>query len=208
MTWELLAELTLTAEWQYTPVIQPSLGYVRVKHSTTGIYSKLLLAQAQTISNEPVELWDFRTTFAKAEADLFEFVSPPFFSERRLAFKIIRASGMLAPWTVQIEKNTMPLYNAAVTLQPITASTANATTVASSATSVSLLAANSSRKGATIWNASTATLYLDLDAAATMTDYAAKLDPGGYYEVPYSFTGAISGIWSAANGNALVREFV
>jgi len=48
---------------------------------------------------------------------------------------------------------------------------------------------------------------MDLDAAATAADYAAKLDPGGYYEVPFGFTGAISGIWSAANGNALVREF-
>lgn len=207
MTWEPLQTLTLTAEWQYTPVIEAALGYVRLKHSTTGIYSKLLIAQAQTLTNQTVELWDFRTTFAKAEADLFEFVSPPFFEARRLGFKIIRASGMLAPWTVQIEVNTMPLYNASATLQPATSTTATPTTVASSIASVAILAANAARKGATVWNASTATLYLDLDTAATAADYAAKLDPGGYYEVPFGFTGALSGIWSAANGNALVREF-
>lgn len=99
---------------------------------------------------------------------------------------------------------TMPLTNSP---SYPTSSVAASTTVASSTTSVSLLAINTSRKGATVWNASTATLYLDLDAAASLTDYAARLDPGGYYEVPYGFTGAIAGIWSAVNGNALVREF-
>ena len=207
MTWEQLSALTLTAEWQYTPVIQPSLGYFRVKHSTTGIYSKLLIAQAQTITAQPVDLWDFKTTFAKVEADLFEFVSPPFFTDRRLGFKIIRSSGMLAPWIVQIEVNTMPLVNPVPTTQPSISSVATPTTVASAITSSPLLAANASRKGATIWNASTATLFVDFDAAASLTEYAARLDAGGFYEIPYGFTGAISGIWSAANGNALVREF-
>ncbi|MBC7971537.1 MAG: hypothetical protein H7Z11_15685 [Verrucomicrobia bacterium] len=100
----------------------------------------------------------------------------------------------------------MPISNPSAPNYPVS-TTATPTTVASSITSVAILAANAARKGATIWNASTATLYLDLDAAATAADYAAKLDPGGYYEVPYGFTGALSGIWSAANGSALVREF-
>ncbi len=207
MTWELLAELTLTPDWQLSPVIASALGYVRIKHSTTGIYSKLLLAQAQTVTNQSLELWDVRTTFAKPEYDLFQFLSPPFFESRRLGFKIIRASGLLAEWTVQIEVNTMPISNPSVIVSPVS-TTAGSTTVAASITSVAVLAANPNRKGASIWNASTASLYLDLDATATIADYAAKLDPGGYYELPFAFTGAISGIWSAVNGNALVREFV
>lgn len=116
MTWQLHQELTLTGEWQYSSVIEASLGYVRLKHSTTGIYSKLLIAQAQTLPNQPVEFWDFHTTFAKPEYDLFEFVSPPFFTDRRLAFKVIRASGMLAPWHLQIEINTMPIFTRAGSL--------------------------------------------------------------------------------------------
>lgn len=104
------------------------------------------------------------------------------------------------------DSELMPLSNPAAPNYPIS-TVAASTTVASSVTSVAILAANANRKGATIWNASTAILYMDLDAAATATDYAAKLDPGGYYEVPFGFTGAISGIWSAANGSALVREF-
>lgn len=103
------------------------------------------------------------------------------------------------------DSEIMPISNPSVSYPVST--TAASTTVASSTTSVAILAANASRKGATIWNASTATLFMDLDAAASAADYAAKLDPGGYYEVPFGFTGAISGIWSAANGSALIREF-
>lgn len=98
----------------------------------------------------------------------------------------------------------MPLSNPPAFAKP---STVAATTVASSATSTSLLAANSSRSGFTIWNASTAILYLDYGATATAAAYAVRIDPGGYFESPIAFTGQISGIWSAANGSALVREF-
>jgi len=106
-----------------------------------------------------------------------------------------------------LSKNCPKYCSNPVALIAPVSTVAASTTVASSIASVAILAANANRKGATIWNASTATLFMDLDAAATAADYAAKLDPGGYYEVPFGFTGAISGIWSAANGNALVREF-
>ncbi|WP_445626639.1 hypothetical protein [Nostoc sp. DSM 114167] len=101
----------------------------------------------------------------------------------------------------------MALYNpATATLVQSTSDDSTPTTVASSTTSVTILAANSNRKGATIWNDSTAILYLELGATATTGAFTAKLFASGYYEVPFNYTGVISGIWSAANGNALVRE--
>lgn len=78
------------------------------------------------------------------------------------------------------------------------------TSVASSATVVTLLAAAASRRGATVYNESTATLYLALAAAASLTAYTAQVPPGGYYEVPYQYAGIITGLWSSANGNARV----
>jgi len=102
----------------------------------------------------------------------------------------------------------MPLYNpSSVTVTPSTSATATPTSVASSATSVSLLAANSSRKGSTIWNNSTANLYVEFGATASTTAFTARLGAGGYYEVPFTYTGTVSGIWDAVNGSALVREF-
>ncbi|MEH2367991.1 hypothetical protein [Nostoc sp.] len=101
----------------------------------------------------------------------------------------------------------MALYNPpSVTVTESTSGTSTPTTVASSISSVTILAGNSNRKGATTWNDSTATLYLEFGATATTSAFTAKLSAGGYYEVPFNYTGVISGIWSAANGNALVRE--
>ncbi|MEH2357543.1 hypothetical protein [Nostoc sp.] len=101
----------------------------------------------------------------------------------------------------------MALYNpaSATVVQP-TSDDSTPTTVASSTTTVTILAANSNRKGATIWNDSTANLFIEFGATSTTTAFTAKLFAGGYYEVPFHYTGVISGIWSAANGNALVRE--
>lgn len=87
-----------------------------------------------------------------------------------------------------------------------TSGTSTPTTVFSSVSSVTILAANSNRKGGTIWNDSTANLFLEFGATATTSAFTAKLNGGGYYEVPFHYTSVISGIWSAVNGNALVRE--
>ena len=82
----------------------------------------------------------------------------------------------------------------------------NVSSVASSATSVTLLASNAARKGATIYNESTAILYLKLGATASLTSYSAQLVAGAYYELPFAYTGIIDGIWASANGNARITE--
>ncbi|MEH1817290.1 MAG: hypothetical protein V7L09_33505 [Nostoc sp.] len=101
----------------------------------------------------------------------------------------------------------MGLYNPpSVTVSESTSGTSTPTTVVSSTASATILAANSNRKGATIWNDSTATLHLEFGAIATMSAFVAKVSPSGYYELPFHYTGVISGIWSNVNGNAFVRE--
>lgn len=70
-----------------------------------------------------------------------------------------------------------------------------------------VLAANTARKGATIFNESTAILYLGLGTTAvSTTSYTVQVPAGGYYEVPFSFSGQIRGYWAAANGSARVTE--
>lgn len=135
-------------------------------------------------------------------APSFQLINPTTEFNFRLVYQPVSR-----PFSVEISIwiDEMPINNPSVPSYQ-TSTTAASTTVASSVASVAILVANTARKGATVWNASTATLYLDLDATATAADYAARLDPGGYYEVPYGFTGALSGIWSAANGSALVRS--
>lgn len=87
--------------------------------------------------------------------------------------------------------------------------TSTVTGVAASATSVTLLASNANRLGATIQNDTTsATLYVKLGATATTASggYTVILPAGAYWEVPANHTGVIAGIWTAATGFANVDE--
>lgn len=90
------------------------------------------------------------------------------------------------------------------------AATGAKSNVPSSATSVTILASNANRKGAIIYNDSTQILYLDLSGGtASSSSYSVQIPANGYFEVPGPsiYSGAITGIWAAANGNARVTEF-
>ena len=95
------------------------------------------------------------------------------------------------------------------TLAPTTST--NVSTVDVSVVNVTILAANESRLGATIYNSSTANLYLLLGTSAASTDiYTVILVPGAYYETPYNYIGQINGIWDAASttGAAQCTELI
>lgn len=87
------------------------------------------------------------------------------------------------------------------------ATTGTITSVASSATSVTLLALNTGRKYATFYNESTAVLYLATAATATTSAYTVQIPASGFYEFSTAYTGVISGIWASANGNVRITEF-
>jgi hypothetical protein len=83
--------------------------------------------------------------------------------------------------------------------------------VASAATSQTILAANPRRHGATIVNTDTNALYLRMGTtdATTTTGYHVRLVQYAYYELPYGYSGAITGIWDADGaGAANVCEFI
>ena len=92
------------------------------------------------------------------------------------------------------------------------------TTVASSATSVTIIANNAKRRGLTITNTSTAILYLNLlgGTATATTAHAIQMAANTRYDLPLlsangnteCYTGAITGIWASANGQANVTEWV
>lgn len=87
----------------------------------------------------------------------------------------------------------------------VPAATGVTTSVASSATPVTLAAASSARLGLTVYNDSTQVLYLLLGAGtASATVYTVQLMPGAYYEMPFRFTGIVTGLWASANGFARI----
>lgn len=93
-----------------------------------------------------------------------------------------------------------------VTTASAKSATATLSNVAGNASSVTLLASNASRLGATITNDSTAILYVKFGASASTSSYVVRLPSNAYYEVPFSYTGLIAGIWDSATGNARVTE--
>jgi hypothetical protein len=90
-----------------------------------------------------------------------------------------------------------------VTQKALTATLSN---VNASDSSVTLLAANTARLGATIVNDSTVTLYVKFGATASTTSYTVKLLAGAYYEVPFGYYGIIDGISASATGVIRITE--
>lgn len=89
------------------------------------------------------------------------------------------------------------------------AATATLSNVNDSATSVTVLASNANRLGATFFNDSTSSLYLKFGATASATSFTVLIAPQGYYELPtpHLYTGIVDGIWSSdASGAVRVTE--
>lgn len=88
--------------------------------------------------------------------------------------------------------------------------TPTTTSVASSVTSVLLLAANANRNGISINNQSTSTLYLSFTNPATIANSFLAMDPGSFLllDQQLMISNAIYGIWSSANGTAQITEYV
>src|SRR5687767_6181472 len=83
------------------------------------------------------------------------------------------------------------------------------TSVASSASSVSLVAARPEREGLIIQNTSTAILYILLGGgtATATTSHSVQIASNAYFDLG-GFTGAVSGIWASANGQANITELL
>jgi hypothetical protein len=94
------------------------------------------------------------------------------------------------------------------TIRVVDAGAANAsvTSVTATTTTTSLKAANTSRVGLTIFNNSASVLYVKLGTTASATDFSIKMAASSYYEVPFGYNGAVTGIWVTTDGAALVTE--
>lgn len=92
--------------------------------------------------------------------------------------------------------------------------TGASTAVASSTSAGTLLAANAARYGATIANDDANELYILLGTGTVSASlYTYKLagysgaGSAPYYEVPYGFTGIITGVWAGdGSGSARITE--
>lgn len=91
------------------------------------------------------------------------------------------------------------------------ASTAATSNVSAATSSTALFTAGfAAVKGRTVYNDSTAVLYLKFGTSASTTSYTVQIPAGGYYEFPGGpngvYGGAVEGVWAAANGSARCTE--
>jgi hypothetical protein len=92
------------------------------------------------------------------------------------------------------------------TISPQSATLAN---VASANADTALFAAATGRVNMrTVWNDSTAVLYLKYGTGASASSYTVQLAAGAYYEFPQPvYGGAVNGFWASANGNARLTSW-
>ena len=94
-----------------------------------------------------------------------------------------------------------------VGIAPLTSDTPSS--VSSLATTQTLISANANRRSLTIFNNSTAILYVVFGVTATQAGAKVPIGAGGFYEMSSPcYVGVISGIWASANGNASIYEGV
>lgn len=204
MVWGLFYLATPKPTWQYSPILKPD--WIRLRYQNPPPGAQIELCQAQTYNGN--ELFEPRLYPARAEYEILQLLKPPGFEYRRLGFRLVGQS--TARWTFRVEVNSMPLYGQ-TTLPDVKSSEVAASAIPSATSAGTIRAANAERKGLTIFNRSAANLFIELEPTATptvsTTKYGCKIGPGDYYEIPYGYTGGVTGTWDEANGEALVREF-
>lgn len=100
MTWDTLATINTSTNWQYTPLV---VGKVfRLRHISNSTHPQDLRAVIGQVFQEDVEMFynTHRLTF-KPEVEIYVFVQPPEFFERGIAVK--RLDNLADSWSIEIE---------------------------------------------------------------------------------------------------------
>lgn len=118
--------------------------------------------------------------------------------------------GIPDSWNVKITDGTNvigtsmsnPIYvSGAVDVIYNTNPGATVTSVLSSATVITLLSASTgNRRGVMMFYNGTKNLFVKLGTGASLTSFSFRMAAKSYYELPFNYTGIITGIWDSAGG--------
>jgi hypothetical protein len=131
-------------------------------------------------------------------------------SRLHTGFLSLTPSGTLSvsnAWAMAAASFNSVILPVEATTKDATVSNATVASVAGSASSVTLFAANPAAQGRLLMNDSTANLYLAYAPTASTGAYTVLIPPNSYWEMPHPiYTGQVSGIWASATGNARTTE--
>lgn len=186
--WDFVDTFTIPASTGKIYCINPAAQFFRVVYTNGGTLQTAF--RLQTI---------YKRHYARASANR---PSDAYTNETDL--ETMQAFGMVwngATW------DRAPGTTQGQTMVEARSGTATLANVASSATNVTLRAANTARLGLILYNDSTSSCYAKYGATASSTSFTVFLGPGAYWEMPKPiYTGIVDGIWVAANGNMRVTE--
>lgn len=111
MTWQTISNITISQDWQLTPIIAASLGYVRLSFSSAGI--PVFVAQ---IDPSTGDIADQRRLVGTVQNQVLRFDFPSTFQTRALALRIPVFS---SSFQVKVEVSSIPVETAAVNFQPV-----------------------------------------------------------------------------------------
>lgn len=101
----------------------------------------------------------------------------------------------------------MPLYTTETVTALVVSETSTPTTVGLTASPAKLADANPARRGLTIYNPLSSTVYVDYDNGVSDSIHAFPLPPKGYFEMPVPiYIGEVWGVLATGTGNVEVRE--
>lgn len=119
-------------------------------------------------------------------------------------FQPLAGSVHLASGTVQILGSVQAVGTTQT--KEVRAPGAVTSSVAATVGNIILLAANPARLGFSVYLDGGSALYLKLGSNAGTLDYTLQIAPSGYYEVPFNYTGTVTGIWQFTGGTARITE--
>lgn len=114
--------------------------------------------------------------------------------------------------TVPVSAASLPLPSGAATeatlaIQTNRPATATITSVTAATSGVTLLASNTARRQALIYNDSGSAVFIAFAVSAATSAYTLRLGSSGYYELFQPvYTGTLSALWVSATGAARVTE--
>ncbi len=134
-------------------------------------------------------------------------VTGTFFQATQPVSGTVSANATLSAETTKVIGTVNVAAGQSISTTPATSATATLTNVASSITSVTLLASNAGRKGMMFYNDSTSVAFVNFGATASATAFTLKFQPNSFYENSSPvYTGALNIIWASANGFGRVTE--
>jgi hypothetical protein len=194
------------ASWSTNVLTMPNVTVTGITNSTA-----VTLLNGDGVSLDPRgRTWSITETVPISSANTLDVqqVSGANWSVAVLSMPAVVVTSITNSTATALVDSTGVQYSGSnpIPVKEVRAATGTNSSVADNAASVTILASNTSRLGATVYNDSSATLYLLLGStAASTTNYTCKIVASGYYEVPFGYTGQLTGIWASDPGDGAAR---